>query len=82
MFKANSQPDLFTFETQLLDNEQQEVKSVPTKKRNKATFDTEKCNNCPLKEKCNIFKTNGKYYFTHSDYLKNTRNNNINKIPK
>ena len=60
----------------------QEVKSVPTKKRNKAIFDTEKCNNCPLKKECNIFKANGKYYFTHSDYLKNTRNNNINKIPE
>ncbi len=60
----------------------QEVKSTPTNKRNVATFDTEKCNNCPLKEECNIFKTNGKYYFTHSDYLKNTRNNNINKIPR
>jgi len=60
----------------------QEVKSVPTKKRNIATFDTKKCNNCPLKKECNIFKTNGKYYFTHSDYLRNTRNNNINKIPK
>lgn len=60
----------------------QEVKSVPTKKRNKAIFDTEKCNNCPLKEECNIFKANGKYYFTHSDYLKNIRNNNIYKIPE
>jgi len=60
----------------------QEAKSVPTKKCNKAIFDTKKCNNCPLKEECNIFKDNGKYYFTHSDYLKNTRNNNINKIPK
>lgn len=60
----------------------QEVRSVPTKKRNKAIFDTEKCNICPLKEECNIFKAKGKYYFTHSDYLKNTRNNNINKIPK
>lgn len=60
----------------------QEEKSVPTKKRNKVIFDTGKCNNCPLKEECNIFKSNGKYYFTHSDFLKNTRNNNINKIPK
>jgi hypothetical protein len=60
----------------------QEVKSTPTKKRNKAIFDIDKCNNCPLKEECSIFKDNGKYYFTHSDYLKNIRNNNINKIPK
>jgi hypothetical protein len=60
----------------------QEVKSVPTKKRNKAIFDTNKCKSCPLKEECNIFKAKGKYYFTHSDYLKNKRNSSIYKIPK
>ena len=32
MFKANNQPDLFTFETQLLDNEQQKLlKKTPEK---------------------------------------------------
>jgi len=60
----------------------QEANSIPTKKRNKAIFDTNRCNSCPLKEECSIFKLNGIFYFTHSDYLKNTRNNNIYKIPK
>jgi len=59
----------------------QEVKSTPTGKRNKAVFDTEKCSGCPLKTECNILKNRGIHYFTHSDYLKNQRNNNINKIP-
>lgn len=60
----------------------QEVKSIPTVKQNKAIFDTDKCNACPLSKECNILKNNGIYYFTHQDYLKNKRNNNINKIPK
>ena len=76
--------------TQNPDNEQeytvecpyQKAKSTPIKKRNKAVFDTDKCSECPLKEECNIFKAKGKYYFTHSDFLKNKRNNNILKIPK
>jgi hypothetical protein len=60
----------------------QEIKSTPTGKRNKVVFDTEKCSCCPLKSDCNILKNKGIYYFTHSDYLKNQRNNNICKIPK
>lgn len=76
--------------TQNTENEQeytvqcpyQEVKSTPTKKRNKAVFDTNKCTGCPLKNKCNILKNKGIYYFAHSDYLKNKRNNNIYKIPE
>jgi len=60
----------------------QEVISTPTGKRNKVVFDTEKCSDCPLKTECNILKNKGIYYFTHSDYLKNQRNNNISKIPK
>jgi hypothetical protein len=60
----------------------QEVKSTPTGKRNKAVFETDKCASCPLLEQCNIFKSNGIYYFTHQDYLQNKRTNNINKIPK
>ncbi len=59
----------------------QEVKSTPTRKRNKVVFDTEKCTGCPLKTECNILKYKGIYYFTHADYLKNKRNNNISKIP-
>ena len=57
------------------------VKSNTTKKKYKAKFDTDKCGSCPLKEKCSIFKGKGKFYFTHSDYLKNERNRNILKIP-
>jgi len=60
----------------------QEIKSTPTKKRHKAVFDTDICTGCSLKEECNIFKNKGIYYFTHSDFLKNKRNNNILKIPK
>lgn len=58
------------------------VRSNTTKKKYKAKFDTDKCVSCPLKEKCSILKSNGKFYFTHSDYLKNERNRNILKIPK
>jgi hypothetical protein len=76
--------------TQNIDNEHeytvkcpmQEVKSTPTKKRNKAVFDTHKCSGCPLKNKCNILKNKGVYYFAHSDCQKNKRNNNIYKIPE
>ena len=60
----------------------QTVSSQPTKKKNKAIFDIEKCSQCSLKEKCGIFKNKGKFYFTHSDYLKNERNQNISTIPK
>lgn len=60
----------------------QEVKSVVVTKRNKAVFDTGKCNNCPLKTECTILKNKGTYYFTHADYLKNERNNNIHRIPR
>ena len=59
----------------------QNIKSDRTKKKNKAHFEIEKCNYCPLKEKCSIFKNRGNYYFTHSDFLKNERNKNILKIP-
>jgi len=59
----------------------QEAKSTPAKKRNKVVFDTKKCTDCPLKNECNILKNKGIYYFTHADYLKNKRNNNISKIP-
>ncbi len=61
---------------------EQVIVSSPTKKRNKAIFNIEKCNKCPLREKCSIYKNKGRYYFTHSDYLKNERNKNILKIPK
>ena len=61
--------------------EGQKVESVPTKTRYKVIFDKTKCQNCPLKEKCQIVKNKGVYYFSHSDYLKNQRNQNLYKIP-
>lgn len=60
----------------------QEVISTQTNKRNKAVFDRSKCSVCPLKEECNILKNKGIYYFSHSEYLKNQRNNNIFNIPE
>ena len=60
----------------------QSIGSSPTKKRHKAYFEIEKCNTCPLKDKCNILKNKGKFYFSHSDYLRNERNKNILKIPE
>ena len=55
--------------------------STPTIKRNKVLFDIAKCEKCPLKDKCQIFKSNNKLYFTHQDFLQNKRNNNIYGIP-
>jgi hypothetical protein len=60
----------------------QTAESTPTKKRHKARFDLNVCQQCPLKEKCQIFKNKGSYYFTHEDYLLNKRNRNIENIPK
>ena len=60
----------------------QSVGSTPTKKRHKARFDLNICKQCPLKEKCRIFKNKGRYYFTHEDYLLSKRNGNIREIPK
>ena len=59
----------------------QTVESAPTKKKNKADFDIQICNDCKLKDQCSIYKQNGRFYFTHDDYLKNRRNRNIDKIP-
>ena len=44
-------------------------------------FDIAKCEKCPLKDKCQILKSNNKLYFTHQDFLQNKRNNNIYGIP-
>ncbi len=60
----------------------QKIESSATKTRNKAQFDLNKCNECPLKNQCPIFKNNGKYYFDHSDFLNNQRNRNIDNIPE
>ena len=59
----------------------QTIDSEKTKTRHKAIFDTDKCKGCPLKAECSINKNSGRYYFTHSDYLKNERGRNILKIP-
>lgn len=57
------------------------VISTQTKQRNKARFDLNTCNGCPLNEKCQIFKNKGRFYFTHEDYLLGKRNSNIKNIP-
>lgn len=59
----------------------QTIESEKTKTRYKAIFATDKCKGCLLKAECSIYKNNGRYYFTHSDYLKNERGRNILKIP-
>jgi len=59
----------------------QTVESAPTKKKNKAVFDIQICNNCKFKDQCGIYKQHGRFYFTHEDYLRNRRNRNIDKIP-
>jgi len=59
----------------------QTIESEKTKTRHKAIFDTDKCKGCLLKAECTIYKSSGRYYFTHADYLKNERARNILKIP-
>ena len=59
----------------------QTIYSEKTKTRYKAIFDADKCKGCLFKVECSINKNNGRYYFTHSDYLKNERGRNILKIP-
>jgi hypothetical protein len=56
--------------------------STPTKQRYKVRFDLNICKECPLMEKCQIFKNKGRYYFKHEDYLLGKRNSNIKNIPK
>ncbi|MCP4473907.1 MAG: DDE transposase [Gammaproteobacteria bacterium] len=68
-------------ETYTVECPHQKIISVPTRKRHKAHFDFNICKDCPLKGDCQIFKHNGKYYFTHEDYLLNKRNLNITGIP-
>ena len=60
----------------------QKTLSTPTKQRYKVRFDLNICKECPLKEKCQIFKNKGRYYFNHEDYLLDKRNRNIKNIPK
>ncbi|MDF1548719.1 MAG: transposase [Bacteroidales bacterium] len=70
-------PDKYTVECP-----SQKVESIPTKKRHKVRFDMDICRQCPLNERCRIFKNKGRYYFTHEDYLQNRRNRNIRNIPE
>lgn len=74
--QTGQSPDVYTLECP-----HQTSLSTPTKKRHKAKFDLNICNDCPLKGKCQIFKNKGIYYFTHEDFLQNKRKNNIRKIP-
>ena len=60
----------------------QKAESTPTNKRYKVRFDLNVCKQCPLKEKCQLFKNKGRYYFKNEDYLLNKRSNNILAIPK
>jgi hypothetical protein len=60
----------------------QKVESTPTKKRHKVRFDMDICRQCPVNEKCQIIKNKGRYYFTHEDYLQNSRKRNIMNIPE
>ena len=75
--QVNQSPDLYTVECP-----HQKVLSTPTKQRHKVRFDLSICMQCPLKEKCQIFKNKGKFYFKHEDYLLGKRNSNIMNIPK
>jgi len=75
--QSSQSPDAYTVKCP-----QQTIESTPTKKRHKVRFDLNICKQCPLKEKCRIFKNKGRYYFTHEDYLLSKRNSNIHKIPK
>jgi hypothetical protein len=60
----------------------QTAESTPTRQRHKVRFDLCICQQCPLKAKCRIFKSKGRYYFTHQDYLLSRRNSNIKEIPR
>lgn len=75
--QVSQSPDVYTVECP-----KQKAISTPTKQRHKVRFDMNICRQCQLKDKCQIFKNKGRYYFGHNDYLLNRRNNNINTIPK
>jgi len=75
--QSSQSPDAYTVKCP-----HQRAESAPTKKRHKIRFDLNICKQCPLKEKCQIFKNKGRYYFTHQDYLLSKRNRNIKEIPK
>ena len=74
--QTNESPDVYTVECPY-----QTAVSTPTKQRYKVRFDLNICKECPSKEKCQIFKNKGRYYFNHEDYLLGKRNSNIKNIP-
>ena len=74
--QTDQSPDVYTVECPF-----QKIVSTPTKKRHKVRFDMNTCRQCPLNDRCQIFKNKGRYYFTHEDYLQNRRNRNILNIP-
>lgn len=75
--QTGQSPDVYTVECPF-----QKVVSTPTKKRHKVRFDMNTCRQCPLNDRCQIFRNKGRYYFTHEDYLQNRRNRNILNIPE
>jgi hypothetical protein len=75
--QTSGSPDVYIVECPF-----QKVQSTPTKKRHKVRFDMNICKDCPLNDRCQIFKNKGRYYFTHEDYLQNRRNRNIMNIPE
>lgn len=75
--QTDQSPEIYTVECP-----SQKVESTPTKKRHKVRFDMNACRQCPLNDRCQIFRNKGRYYFTHEDYLQNRRNRNILNIPE
>lgn len=57
--------------------------SSPTPTRFKALFEQSTCDQCPLASVCPTIqqKTQRVYYFSHDDYLRNTRHRQITNIP-
>ena len=75
--QVSQSPEIYTVECPF-----QKVQSTPTKKRHKVRFDMNICRQCPLNDRCQIFKNKGRFYFTHEDCLQNKRNRNIMNIPE
>lgn len=75
--QTSGSPDVYTVECPF-----QKAESTPTRKRHKVRFDMDICRQCPLNQRCQIFKNKGRHYFTHEDYLQNRRNRNIMNIPE
>jgi len=74
--QVSQSPGVYTVECPF-----QKVQSEPTKKRYKVRFDMNTCRQCPLKDKCQVFKNKGRFYFSHENCLQNKRNRNIMNIP-